>query len=228
MAPREQFDRELKELRANVINLGTLVDNQLELALRALETLDTDLAKQVIEIDQRVNAARFAIESDCFKLIVTQQPAARDLRLIFAAINIIVDLERVGDKAKDIADTIPHIMRSPNRPRPPELMRMANLVKSMLEQCMLAFADDDIGLARQVASRDKELVALFAEILNRTIEDFAKAKKEKKVTAAFGVLRAAQHLERIGDLAINVTERIIYVATGNLKEMKTHLHDTID
>jgi phosphate transport system protein len=228
MSPREQFDRELKGLRANVINMGTLVDNQLELALRALETLDTDLARQVIEIDQRVNAARFAIEDDCFKLIVTQQPAARDLRLIFAAINIIVDLERAGDKAKDIADTIPHIMKSPNRPRPPELMRMANLVKSMLEQCMLAYADDDIGLARQVASQDKELVSLFAEILDRTIEDFAKAKKEKKVTAAFGVLRAAQHLERIGDLAINVTERIIYVATGNLQEIKTHLHDTVD
>lgn len=227
MSPREQFDRELKGLRAKVINMGTLVDTQLELVLQVLDTLDPHLAKQVIEIDQRVNAARYAIEDDCFMLVATQQPAARDLRLIFAALNIIVDLERAGDKAKDIADTISHIMKAPNRPRPPELLHMARLVRSMLEQCMLAYAEEDIGLARQIASQDKELVALFAEIVAQTIEDFAKAKKEKKVTAAFGVLRAAQHLERIGDLAVNVTERIIYMATGNLQEIKTH-HDKVE
>jgi len=228
MSPREQFDRELQELRTKVIEMGALVNTQLELALQALNTLEPEIAQQVITIDQKVNETRFAIEEFCFTLVATQQPAARDLRAIFAAMNIIVDLERAGDKAKDIADTVQHVRKGRNRPRPPELVRMGSLVKSMLEQCMQAYADNDLGLARQVASQDEELVSLFSEILDKAIEDFAKAKKEKKVTVTFGILRAAQHLERIGDLAVNVAERIVYIATGNLQEMKVHLHDSVD
>jgi phosphate transport system protein len=180
MSLREQFDRELQELRDRVIKMGAQVDSQLEMALQALETLDPVLAKQVIAVDLEVNATRFAIEDFCFKLTVTQQPAARDLRTIFAAMNIIVDLERIGDKAKDISDTIPHILKSPNRLRPAELMHMGNLVRSMLQQCIEAYARNDVELAQQVASHNPELAALFDEIVDRAIEDLAKAKKRKK------------------------------------------------
>ncbi len=228
MSPREQFERDLKDLRASVGQMGVIVEDQLKLALKAFEALDTDLARQVIAIDQEVNARRFSIEETCFRLIVTQQPAARDLRAIIAALNIIVDLERIGDKAKDIANTIAHILEKPNRSRPAELSRMGKLVRSMLHQCMEAYSENSSELAREVAQQAKELDTLFAAVVNQTIEEFAKAKKEKKVTAAFGVLRAAQHLDRVGDLATNVAERIIYIETGNVQEMKIHSHDTVD
>lgn len=227
MSPREQFDRELKALRDDVIKMGLQVSNQLDLALQALDSLDITLAKQVMELDLQVNAARFSIEDACFKLIVTQQPAARDLRAIFAAINIIVDLERAGDKAKDIANTVPQVTKVPKHLRP-ELTQMGELVRKMLSECIEAYGDNNVELAKQVSSQAEELDGLFARVIEQTLDDFAKETKEKKVTATFGVLRAAQHLERVGDLATNVAERIVYIATGSLREMKTHQHDSVD
>ncbi len=228
MAPREQFDRELKNLRDDVIRMGLQVDEQVKLALSAIETLDTDLASQVIALDRDVNASRYGIEQECFRLIVTQQPAARDLRAIVAAMNIIVDLERMGDKAKAIANTLPAIMERPHRSHGQELAHMGSLVRAMLNTCMKAYAEEMPTLAEQIAEQSKELTALFAEVLDDTIEHFAKAKKEKKVKATYGSLRVAQHLDRIGDLATNVAERIIYIRTGNVQEMRTHQDDTDD
>lgn len=228
MSPREQFEHELNNLRSSVIRMGSVVENQLDLALQAFEKLDLDLARQVVAMDQDVNALRFSIEEACFLLIVTQQPAARDLRAIIAALNVIVDLERVGDKAKDLVSTIAPILEKPNRKRPAELSRMGALVRAMLQQCLEAYAQNSSDLARQVPTQAGELDALFTAVLDQTIEEIAKAKKEKKVTAAFGVLRAAQHLDRIGDLAVNVAERIVYIETGNVQEMKAHVPDAID
>jgi len=228
MSPREQFEHELNNLRSSVIRMGSAVENQLDLALQAFDRLDLDLARQVAAMDQEVNALRFSIEEACFLLIVTQQPAARDLRAIIAALNIIVDLERVGDKAKDFTGTIPSILEKPNRPRPAEFSRMGALVRAMLQQCLEAYAQKSTELARQVPAQAEELDALSAAVLNQAIDDLARAKKEKKVTATFGVLRAAQHLERIGDLAVNVAERIIYIQTGNVQEMKSHVPDALD
>jgi len=228
MSLREEFDRQLTELRDNVLAMGRLVDDELKLALQALETLDADLAKQVFAADLDVNAARFAIEEVCFKLIVTQQPAARDLRTIVAAMNIIVDLERAGDKAKDIAESIPHLLKSPNRPRPPELKQMGDLVGTMLRQCMQAYADRDVELAKFIASQDREIDLLLAGIFNQTIEHMAKVKKEKKVEATFEIMQAAQHLARVGDLATNVAERVIYMATGTVHELNVDSDGGVD
>lgn len=228
MAPREQFDRELKTLRDDVIRMGLLVDEQVKLALRAVETLDLDLAHQVVALDREVNASRYSIEQECFRLIVTQQPAARDLRAIIAAMNIIVDLERIGDKSKAIANTLPAIMERPHHHQMPELDRMGNLVRGMISLCMKAYAEDVTQLAEQISDQSKELTAMLSDLAAKTIENFAKAKKEKKVAATFGTLRVAQHLDRMGDLATNIAERIIYISTGNVQEMKTHQDDTDD
>ncbi|HEX3052437.1 MAG TPA: phosphate signaling complex protein PhoU [Aggregatilineaceae bacterium] len=228
MSPRETFERELKDLRDEVVKMGLMVSSQVDTAWRSFATMDTELAKQVIEMDHAVNTARFTIEDLCFKLIVTQQPAARDLRNIMGAVNLIIDLERIGDKAKDIANTIPSILKAPNRRRPTELMEMAPLVRQMLDLCIQAYGSETTELLQQIADQDKELDRLFIEVVNQTIEDFAKATKEKKVTATFGILRAAQHLERIGDLVTNVAERIMYVSTGSVQEIKTHQRDSVD
>jgi phosphate transport system protein len=219
MSPREQLDRKIADVRLSVIALGQHVDDQLGQALEALETLDTKLAKQVQAADQHVNAERYGIEDTCCKVIVTEQPAARDLRTIIGALNIIVDLERIGDKAKDIAGVVPDILKSPDWPRPPEIKQLGNLTRVMLRESMQAYTDGNVELANQVAERYREIHPLFVNVLNQTIEHMAEMKKKKKVTATYGILQVAQHLERVGELSTNVAERAIYIATGNLFEM---------
>ncbi len=219
MPLREQLDRKIADLRLSVITMGQRVDEQLKQALKTVETLDVKLAKQVIADDQKINADRYAIEDTCCKMIVTEQPAARDLRTIIGALYIIVDLERIGDKAKDIAEVVHDVSKSSNWPRPREIRQMGNLTGSMLRESMQAYADGNIELARQVAEHYREIHPLYVTVLNQTIEHMAEVKKEKKVTATYGILQVAQHLDRVGDLTTNVAERVIYIATGNLTEM---------
>ncbi|MBN1564334.1 MAG: phosphate signaling complex protein PhoU [Anaerolineae bacterium] len=219
MPTRRYFDQELDQLRARVLELGQLVKTELHEALRALEELDKELAKEVIASDQAVNELRFTIEDDCFKLIATQQPAASDLRTIIAVINIIVDLEQIGDKAKDIAEAISQVKRYQKVEQPSALKAMGELVASMLDQCLQAYAEGDIELAKQAASREAEVDQMLETVVSNVIEHMAKAKKEKKVTASMGILGVAQQLERIGDLVTNVVERVIYIATGSVEEL---------
>ena len=161
MTLRERFDRDLKDVRQSVIDMAQLVYDQLVLALQGMETLDTEIPERVFAFDEKVNETRFEIEAKCFRLIATQQPTAGDLRFVIAAMNIIIDLERMGDKAKDIAETLSQLQRSPKTVRSAELERMSKLVKLMLQTCIQAYANDDIALAKQVAERDAEVDALF-------------------------------------------------------------------
>ncbi len=218
MPTKRYFDQELDRLRNHVLQMGQLVETELHGALQALETLDKDLAKQVIESDQLVNDTRFEIEDDCFKLIATQLPAASDLRMIVAVMNIIVDLEQIGDKAKDICETLLQVKRFQKMEKPSELKVMGDLVSSMLHLSLQAYADGDIALAKQVASREVEVDQMLETVVNEVIERMAKEKKEKKVTASVGILGVAQHLERVGDLITNIVERVIYITTGSVEE----------
>jgi phosphate transport system protein len=219
MPTRRHFDQELDQLRTRVLDMGELVKTELQEALQALDALDTKLANKVVASDQVVNDLRFTIEDDCFKLIATQQPAARDLRTIVAVMNIIVDLEQIGDKAKEIAAAIPQVKRHQKAEQPSELKAMSDLVVSMLEQCLQAYAEGNTEFAKQVASRETDVDQMFETVVNNVIERMAKAKKEKKVTASIGILGAAQQLERIGDLITNIVERVIYISTGSVEEL---------
>jgi phosphate transport system protein len=218
MPIRRHFDQELDRLKNEVIEMGRLVEEELQQALQALDALDKKVAKRVIDSDQVVNEVRFRIEDDCFTLIATQQPTASDLRLIVAVMNMIVDLEQIGDKAKDIAETVPLVKRFQKAEQPSEIEAMSELVTSMLRQSLQAYAEGDIELAQQVASREVEVDRLLEAVVTEVIERMAKAKKEKKVSSSVGILGVAQHLERVGDLVTNIVERVIYIATGTLRE----------
>ena len=201
-----------------------MVEDELNLALAALEKLDIDLAGQVFEADTAVNEIRFTIEDKCFELIVTQQPAARDLRAIVAVMNMIVDLERMGDQAKGIAKIIPRIIQHP-RPLPPELKQMGNIVGQMLNQSMTAYIDKNVELATLVTGRDNEVDGLYAKVFNKIMQRLAKTKKQNKIEANYEILRTARELERFGDLATNVAERVIYIVTGQLHEINIDLEN---
>ena len=154
---RAHFDRKLNDLSDHILLMGSRVEEEMKLALEALATLNLDKANEVYAADRTVNRMRFEIEEQCFSLIVTQQPAARDLRTIMTAMNIIVDLERMGDQAKGIAKVIPHLIKQPLIERPPELKQMGDMVSRMLNQVLLAYARANVDLARMIAHQDDEV-----------------------------------------------------------------------
>ena len=221
MSVRAHFDRKLSELRDNILLMGSRVEEELKIALDALSTLNTEKAKEVYAADRLVNKSRFEIEDACFSLIVTQQPAARDLRTIMTAMNVIVDLERMGDQTKGIAKVIPHLLRYPTQDRPVEIKQMGELVGRMLNQVLLAYAHNNVDLARVIANQDDEVDALYAQVFSKIMGQMAQFDSPDRIEAAYEILRVARELERFGDLTTNVAERIIYLVTGSLEEINT-------
>ena len=221
MTLRAHFEQKLNDLRDDILHMGRLVEDELNLALAAFRDLDATLARQVGAADLVVNKTRFTIEEKCFSLIVTQQPAARDLRTITTAMNIIVDLERMGDQAKGIAKAIPHLIATPIDVAIPEIHEMGDLVGRMLNQVMLAFAHRNVDLARIIAGQDDAVDALYARVFSRIMAMMAAAGSPQKAEAAYELLRVARELERFGDLATNIGERIVYMETGTLEEINT-------
>ena len=228
MSIRQRFDQQLDELKSEVLKMGSLVENELFVAMDALDQLDIDTARQVHLMDDQVNNARYNIEEQCFALIVTQQPAARDLRAIVTVMNMIVDLERMGDQAKGIAKVIPHLVRSPEIPRPRELWQMGTQVAKMLNQTMTAYAHDNVELARAVAQQDDEIDALYARVFLQIMDHMASVATAEKIEASYEGLRAARELERFGDLATNLAERVIYMVTGRFQELNVDRDDSAE
>ena len=216
---RAHFDRKLNDLRDGILLMGSRVEEEMKLALEALTTLNSDKANEVFAADRNVNRMRFEIEEQCFSLIVTQQPAARDLRTIMTAMNIIVDLERMGDQAKGIAKVIPHLIRQPQVERPAELRQMGEMVGRMLNQVLLAYARTNVDLARMIAHQDDEVDMLYAQVFSKIMVQMAHTNNPEQIEASYELLRAARELERFGDLATNIAERVVYLVTGTLEEI---------
>src|SRR5512140_1673184 len=164
MPVRKQFAGKLDELREDILKMSVMVEAELKQALKALETLDKDLAHQVVSSDTAVNAERFTIEEKCLELIATQQPVARDLRVVVAVMNMIVDLERMGDQAKGIAKIIPRLVDHAFCALPPQIKHMRDIVTAMLSQCMEAYAQNNIVLAKLAARRYDEVDMLNAQV----------------------------------------------------------------
>jgi len=218
---RGRFEQQLVELRDDILRMGKMVEDQLLLALQALDSLDVRLAQQVHTVDDAVNKLRFDTEEKCFTVIVTQQPAARDLRAVVSVMNIIVDLERMGDQAKGIAKVIPHLRQQQTLSPLPELKQMGDLVLTMLRQSMQAYASDSITLARIVAAQDSDVDKLYAQVFTKLVNQMASDNLAEEIETSYERLRVARELERFGDLATNIAERVIYRITGQLKELNT-------
>jgi phosphate transport system protein len=216
---RAHFDRKLSELRDGILLMGSRVEEELKLSLEALATLNVDKANEVFAADRVVNRLRFEIEEQCFSLIVTQQPAARDLRTIMTAMNVIVDLERMGDQTKGIAKVVPHLLKQGRVERPPELRQMGELVGRMLNQVLLAYARANVDLARVIAHQDDEVDTLYAQVFGKIMVQMAQTNDPGQIEAHYELLRVARELERFGDLATNIAERIVYLVTGTFEEI---------
>jgi phosphate transport system protein len=219
---REYYEQALRKLRDDIILMGSKVEEQLVTAMGALEKSDVNLAAQVQQMDRFVNQRRFEIEEECFMLIVTQQPAARDLRLIFAASNMIVDIERMGDQTKGIAKLVPELSKFPELQHPPELYQMGKIALAMLRQALQAYADGDTELSRAVAQRDDEVDALYSSLFNQIMQMQADATEPAAVQAAYNLLRCAREVERFADLVTNLAERSVYLVTGTMSDFSSY------
>ncbi len=215
--PRTSFERHLHELHDEVLILGSMVEKAISRSVESLKKRDLELARQVIAADTEIDMKRYEIEDKATELIVTQQPMAGDLRIIIAVLNIIVDLERIGDHAEGIAKIA--IMIGDEPPLKPliDIPRMAERAIDMLHRSLDAFIKHDAQTARQIVAEDDEIDALydqvFRELLIFMMED------PRTVTRATRLIWVAHNLERIADRVTNICERVVFTVTGKIEEL---------
>jgi phosphate transport system protein len=216
---RRTLDRELDEIHQDLLKLGELVVSAIERAIGCLQTGNADLARQVVDEDRRVNALRFHVEEECLATIATQQPTATDLRRVLTGITLAGDLERMGDYAAGIAKTVLRMPGAHAGQPQDEILQMAAVCTAMVRQSLLAIEHEDPELARQVAERDDEVDRLYnharANLLAYMLEN------PEQITWATYLLWCAHNLERLGDRATNIGERVIFMTTGTMKELNT-------
>jgi len=219
MSIRATFDQELQDLRDNELRLGSMVDIAISQSIQALKERNRELAQQLITDDETINELRFKIEEDCISLIARQQPAARDLRLIVAAMNIGLDLERMGDHAAGIATIVLRMGDEPLLKPLIDLPRMAQISQDMLRQSLDALISGNPDAALAITQIDDEVDLLynqiFRELVSYMIED------PRTVTRAMYLLFCAHNVERIADRVTNICERVIFVDTGEMEEISS-------
>ena len=217
MTTRETFDRDLQQLQEDLLRMGDLVDEAIRGAIEALQARSVDAAGAVIVSDNAIDALHLELEDRCLRLMATQQPMAKDLRMIAAIWAMTIDLERMGDHAEDIARVTQRIAGQPLLKPLIDIPRMAEMVREMLHDGLDAFVRRDTALAERMAGKDDEVDHLygqvFRELLTYMIED------PENIQRATHFLMAAQALERVGDHATNIGERVIYLVTGTLREL---------
>jgi phosphate transport system protein len=208
-----QYNAELEDIRAKVLQMGGLVEQQIEQALTALTRGDTTLGEAVIMDDTKVNQFDVTIDEECNQIIARRQPAASDLRLVMAVIKTITDLERIGDEAEKIARMavkLAHEERPKNNYS--EIQTLGNHVRYMVHDALDAFARLDIEAAVRVAHEDRKVDQKYEGIMRQMITFMM--EDPRTITRALDVIWAARAIERIGDHARNICEYIIYLVKG--------------
>lgn len=215
---RSILDRELTILRDNILRISTMVESAIERAVLALKDQNVDLARQVIADDEAINALRFDVEGHCYRLLALQQPTARDLRVIVTAIHIVVELERIGDHAAEIAKIAVELAKEPLLKPLIDIPRMAKIGRDMMRASLDAYLNWNAEQARRTVERDTEIDHLndqiYRELLTFMLQD------PRNINRATHLLWVAHHLERIGDRITNICERVIFMVTGEIGELE--------
>lgn len=210
----KQYDAELEAVRAKVLEMGGLVEQQIVNALESLVTANPTLAESVIKNDHRVNALEVQVDEDCSHIIARRQPAAGDLRMIMMVVKTITDLERIGDEATKIARVAEKIYESDRMftPRFAEIKTMVSLVRDMLRTSLDAFARLDVSKTVEVARQDEQVDEQFRVAMRQLITFML--EDPRTISMSLEVLFVAKAIERIGDHAKNIAEYVIYMVKG--------------
>lgn len=209
---RNRFDSQLENLNEMLIHMGELCEIAIEDATKALETEDLDLAKKVIESDEEIDHQEKDIENLCLKLLLQQQPVARDLRQISAALKMITDMERIGDQTADIADIVMSTQFEENQSLA-DIRLMAEAAAKMVRDSVSAYVQKNLELARRVMCADDTVDAMFDKIKQELV-DFISKRESTNADQAIDLIMIAKYLERIGDHATNIAEWVEFSITG--------------
>ncbi|HEX8731501.1 MAG TPA: phosphate signaling complex protein PhoU [Ktedonobacterales bacterium] len=214
---RKAFHQELREVEELVIQMASLVESEIAQAMQALSRRDTTLAQDVITKDGEVNELQRNIRSRCIALMALQAPVARDLRELVTVQLVINELERMGDHAVSISKQSMRLREHEPLELVNELVEMAKLVREQVRDCIQAFVDVNVGLARDVCSKDDAVDHYYRDILAEIIH--LMSTEPAKVAPATSLLFVAHDLERIGDRVTNIGEDVIYMVTGEVEEL---------
>jgi phosphate transport system protein len=214
---RMTFDKGLEDIQSDLLKISELVDQAISFSLQALAEGDIQLARQVVEDDEQINQLRFQIEEAALALIATQQPTATDLREVIALMNVVVEIERMGDYATGVATTVITIGDEPLLKPLIDLPKMVEIARSMLKDSVDALITRDEDRAKEIATRDDEIDVLYRAILDELVEIMV--KRPDSVQRANMLLWCAHNIERIGDRATNIAERVVFVSTGVMEEL---------
>ena len=216
---QRQIDLELAQLKQALLRMGSLAEQAIGLAVKALVSRDAGMAGQVVGSDEAINRLEVEIDELCLRTMARYQPEARDLRFLAMALKINNDLERMGDQAVNIAERTSDLLKEPLLKPLINIPRMADIVQRMVHDSLDAFVRRDVELARQVCRQDDEVDRyddqLFRELLTYMMED------PKAITRAVNLILISRHLERIADHATNIAEDVVYLVQG--KTIKHHL-----
>ena len=210
----KQFDAELEAVRARVLQMGGLVEEQIVRAMEALASGNTQAAARIVEDDHRVNGLEVAIDEECSTIIARRQPAASDLRMLLMVVKTITDLERIGDEAAKIARMTQLIYEADRRfvPRTNEIRHMADVALAMLRNALDAFARLDLAVAAKVVRQDERVDESFRGILRQLITFMM--EDPRTISHSIEILFIAKAIERIGDHAKNMSEYVVYMVKG--------------
>ena len=217
-SPRESLDRAQQKLLDQVLILGSMVERAVQEAMQALRQRDFAAARRVYAADQRINEKRYTIEQDCITLIATQQPMARDVRFLAAILEIITELERIGDYAKGICKV--NLLMTEELVEPGTMLtlqQMADLGLRMLHRSLDAFVDGDLTVARLIPGEDNQVDHLYYELYRSLLAQMMAFSSS--VDRGNHLMWVAHNLERMADRVTNICERIVYVSTGEMKEL---------
>jgi len=215
---RENFHRILEETQQDVLRMGSLVEEAITKAVDALARSDVKAAEEILRADDYIDDLNVLIETNCLNLLALQQPMASDLRTIAAMLDIIIDLERIGDHAGDIAQITRNLANEPHLKPLVDIPLMAAKAREMLRESLDAFSHRDAQAAHDIPRKDDEVDRLYRKVFAELIQFMA--RDPKAIGRASNLLLVALYLERIADHATNICERVVYMVEGVPKKLK--------
>ncbi|MCR5090223.1 MAG: phosphate signaling complex protein PhoU [Oscillospiraceae bacterium] len=215
---RMKFDEQLRQLNIEMVLMCNMIEKAIQEAIDALFTRNVEKAKQIMKDDELVDQAQKKIESICFQLLIQQQPVARDLRTITAAMKMVTDMERIGDHAADISELTIMMANSPYIRKTEHIKKMAAEAVIMLLQAVEAYVERDIKKACDVIEHDDIVDDLFVKVKSDLIEVMQNDTANAEYAA--DLLMVNKYLERIGDHATNIAEWVIFSINGRADDSK--------
>ena len=217
---RSVLDQELKGLQDSILRMSSMVDTAIEQAMGALNSRKVSLAGEVIAADEEINRLRYEIEEEGLRILATQQPMASDLRAVIAAIHLAVELERIGDHAAGIARLVARMESEDEIDTLHKLPKMAKRTRQMLQEGITAYINQDPVAAKAMVGRDDKVDKQYNKLFRETLEEM---RDDAYIRRATFLLWVGHNLERIGDRATNIAERVIFMTTGEFIENITDI-----